>query len=156
MILYNDDVNFYSDERVSMATQLFSTDELINRALKAALYSRTRMPYVDRATVMSILEVFSSESDADAAITLTIIHILRQNSRNEINDAAANSLVKTLLEIKNKGGGQKGELARKFLGYYRWLFEYLFYSRKRVDLPPRAIEELTFSDFVEKYAIGRR
>jgi len=136
-----------------MATQLFSTDKLINQALKAALYSRTQTPSVDRSTVMSILEVFSSESDADAAITLTIAHILRQNSRREINDAATNSLIKTLLEIKNHGGQQKGEIARRFLGYYRWLFEYLFFSRRRFNIPPKVIEGMTFSEFIRKYII---
>jgi len=106
-----------------MTSPQFTMNTLIDSALRAAMYSVIREPRVDRASVTNILEIFSGESDANAAITLTIAYVLRQEARGEINKDASKELVKMLLEIREKGGEEKGELARKFLGYYKWLFE---------------------------------
>jgi len=100
---------------------------------------------------MSILEIFSGESDADAAITLTIAHILRQEARGEINREASRALVDMLLKIKENGGERKGELARRFLGYYRWLFEILSKMRFRID--SREVPNITFKDFLKRFVI---
>ncbi len=120
-------------------------------ALRVAIYSVIRQPRVDRASVMSILEIFSGESDADAAITLTIAHILRQEARGEINREASRALVDMLLKIKENGGERKGELARRFLGYYRWLFEILSKMRFRID--SREVPNITFKDFLKRFVI---
>ena len=134
-----------------MSLPQFTTDSLIDFALRAAIYSVTQPPSVNRATVMNILEVFSGESDADAAITLTIAHILRQEARGEINRSASRELVKTLLRIKEEGGEEKGELARRFLGYYRWLFDILWNMRIRIDL--KEVPKITFRDFLKRFVI---
>jgi len=138
-----------------MSLPQFTTDSLIDFALRAAIYSVIQSPQVSRANVMNILEIFSGESDADAAITLTIAHILRQEARGEINRKTSRELVKILLRIKEEGGEEKGELARRFLGYYRWLFDVLEKMKRmgfRIDL--REVPNITFRDFLKRFVIG--
>ncbi len=121
----------------------FSVSDLLNRALSVVkLKGRTRI-----SNVNNLLEVLESESDEIGAIYLTAAFSLRQASRGFLDRRMAIELARNLIEIASSNVSNKKQIARKFLGLVRWIFE----ISERMNLDTSGVQK--FEDLV--VSIGR-
>ena len=101
------------------ASTIFSIKDLLNRAIKAVkLRGSTKI-----SNVNNLLEVLESESDDLGSIYLTAAFVLRQASRKVFDPRMAREVARNLIEIASSDVPNKKQVARKFLGLVRWVFE---------------------------------
>ena len=97
----------------------FSIIDLLDRALRVVkVKGNTRM-----SNVNNLLEVLESERDEIGSIYLTAAFALRQASRRVLDQRMATEVASNLIEIASSNVPNKKQVARKFLGLVRWLFE---------------------------------
>lgn len=97
----------------------FSINDLLDRALHVVkVKGSTKI-----SNVNNLLEVLESERDEIGSIYLTAAFALRQASRNVLDRRMATEVARNLIEIASSDVPNKKQVARKFLGLVRWLFE---------------------------------
>ncbi len=106
----------------------FSTNDLLNRALRVV---RVR-GNTTRTNINNLLEVLESERSEIGSIYLTAVFTLRQAARSLIDRRMASEIARNLVEITSSNIQNKKQVARKFLGLVKWLFEIA--ERLRLDL----------------------
>jgi len=98
---------------------VFSIQDLINRAIGVVkLRERTRSTAVN-----NLLEVLESETEDIDSLYLTSTFALRQAARGVMDMNMAKEVAKNLMEIARSGVSNKKQVARKFLGLVKWIFE---------------------------------
>lgn len=88
-----------------------------------AVQAGSALKGADKTQVAHLIEVFQSESDPVDAISLLMIHILRQNKRGEL-PREAQRLINHLYEIlKFKDKERIRRAALKYLTLTKWVYE---------------------------------
>jgi len=126
-----------------MSTEINIEKIIYDKAVEAAYHAK--FENITSAAVNNILEVFTQIEDSEEALKTTILFILRQNSRGILKKNTTKSLVNGLKEIFDKGGEKKKELARKFLGLFKWAFEATNSLNYK---PARGMDKVDFKTFL--------
>ena len=118
----------------------------LDYAAKAAYAARVLNTIKD-TQVSQLIEILES-SPEDKAIEYTIAFVARQVARGPINEAVGRIIIETLLDIKNKHKEEARDIAREFLGIFKWLYE----ASEKIDIEKLRkldYEQINFDRFIK-------
>ena len=104
---------------------------------------------LQKTQINNLLEVLESEENDEDALLLTAAFTIRQASRNYIDPNVAKRIAQYLLNITQMDVTNKKEIARKFLGFIKWMTEIIEGAEKTRQIPPGQFS--SFQDFIKSF-----